>query len=117
FIGPEAHAFTAGRGLAHTERMLEVLACVRPCTTQPFDTLRGLLRDRHTALSGAICVLLAWDRERQALIRDLEMRRVPPLALGGGEAPSTGSAEDAAVASGGLHFLPVGRVAEGLARL
>src|SRR5205809_1267946 len=31
FVGPETYCFTAGRGLGHTDHMLEVLAGVRPC--------------------------------------------------------------------------------------
>src|SRR5258706_610977 len=31
FVGPEAYCFTAGRGLAHTEQLLEGLACGGPC--------------------------------------------------------------------------------------
>ena len=31
FVGPEAFSVTAGRGVGHVERMLEILAAVRPC--------------------------------------------------------------------------------------
>ncbi len=31
FVGPEAYCFTAGRGLAHADQMLEILASVQPC--------------------------------------------------------------------------------------
>src|SRR5437016_7761304 len=39
FVGPEAYCFTAGRGVAHTEQLLEVLACVGPCQDKPFRSL------------------------------------------------------------------------------
>ena len=32
FVGAEAYCFTAGRGLAHADQMLEILASVRVCT-------------------------------------------------------------------------------------
>ena len=117
FVGPEAYAFTMGRGLAHTERLLEILAGVRACTTHPFDALARLALDRHSALSGAICVLLAWDAPRQALISALEARAVPTLVLIVGEPPAPDAREPDLMPSGGLHFLSPGRVAEGLARL
>lgn len=117
FVGPEAYSFTAGRGLAHTERMLEILACVAACTTSPFTALRRLVLDRHAALSGAICVLLGWDEERQGLIRDLEARGVPTLALVVGDGTAEGPTAEGTRASAGVHHLQVGRIAEGLARL
>ena len=43
FIGPQSYCFTAGRGVAHVEQMLEVLASVRACTDQPFRALEHLV--------------------------------------------------------------------------
>ena len=31
FVGPQSYCFTAGRGVAHVEQMLEILASVRAC--------------------------------------------------------------------------------------
>jgi uncharacterized protein (DUF58 family) len=116
FVGPEAYAFTAGRGVAHTERMLEILACVRACTTRPFGALHRLVLDRQSGLAGAVCVLLGWDAERRGLVADLEAHGIPVLAVVvSGDAPPGDAAGPAP--SGGLHFAPPGRVAEGLARL
>ena len=36
FVGTEAYCFTAGRGLGHTEQMLEVLASVQVCREKSF---------------------------------------------------------------------------------
>ena len=83
FVGPEAYCFTAGRGLAHADRMLEVLAGVEPCAGRPFDVLRDSVLERHGELSGAICVLLGWDDERRALVRALRALGVPTLTLRG----------------------------------
>ncbi len=119
FVGPEAYVFTAGRGLGHTEQVLEVLAGVRSCTAQPFGALHRLVVERHASLSGCICVLLAWDRERQALVRDLEARRVPTLVLvvHDGASMEAPAGEPSVDATGGVHHLAAGRIAEGLARL
>ncbi len=36
FVGAQAYCFTTGRGLAHVDQMLEILASVRMCVDQPF---------------------------------------------------------------------------------
>lgn len=114
FVGPEAYCFTAGRGLAHADRMLEVLAGVEPCVGRPFSTLRNAVLERHGELSGAICVLLDWDDERRAFVDALRGAGVPTLTLvitrdGDGEGEPTHPTAP--------HRLQVGRIAEGLARL
>src|ERR1051325_9233554 len=56
FVGPQAYCFTAGRGLAHADQMLEILASVRPCHEQPFNALELLVLNHASAVSGCICV-------------------------------------------------------------
>src|SRR5262249_53363127 len=58
FVGPQSYRFTAGRGLAHTEQMLEILAAVRACDNQPFAALEHLVFNHITAVSGCLCVFL-----------------------------------------------------------
>src|SRR5215470_14482377 len=82
FVGPEAYCFTAGRGLAHTEQLLEVLACVGPCRDKPFRSLQHAVIDRLDVLSGCVCVLLGWDEARQELVRQLEVLGAPVLFWG-----------------------------------
>src|SRR2546421_703971 len=43
FVGPQSYCCTAGRGLAHTDQMLEILASVRACTEQTFGALEHLV--------------------------------------------------------------------------
>ena len=111
FVGPEAYCFTAGRGLGHLDRLLEVLACVGPCRDKPFRSLQRSVIDRHTSLSGCVCVLLGWDDARQDLIRNLEALGTPTEVFVVGE-PGTLERLPPSV-----HRLEVGRVGEGLARL
>lgn len=110
FVGPEAVVLTAGRGVASTDRLLELLACVEACTDRPFAALHALVASRTAALSGCIAVLLAWDEERQALVRALTSRGIPTLALVIGPAP-------AGAPAGGVRFLDPARLAEDLATL
>jgi len=111
FVGPEAYCFTAGHGVAHADRMLEILAGVQPCRARPFAALHGLVVERHAALSGCIAILLAWDDDRRRLVSTLRALGVPTLVLLVAE-PNEPRPPDADV-----HRVEVGRVAEGLARL
>lgn len=77
FVGPEAYCFTAGRGVAPPERMLEILAAVSPCCNHPFASLERLLLRHVAQVTSCVCVFLDWDEPRQALIRQLRFLGVP----------------------------------------
>jgi hypothetical protein len=96
--------------------MLEVLAEVRPCVDRPFSTLHRLVAERHHALSGVICVFVAWDDARRALVRHLRALDVPALLLLVAEEKDA-RAPDEALAAAGVRRLVRGRIAEELARL
>ncbi len=81
FVGPQSYCFTAGRGLARSDQMLEILASVCPCRDRPFSALQHLVLDHINALSGCICVLLAWDRDRRQFIEKLKRLGLPLLVL------------------------------------
>ncbi len=81
FVGTEAFRFTAGRGLGHTDRILEVLAGLRPCRDKPFESILSAILPEAGAWSGCICILLAWDEPRQALVRRLRRIQMPVLVL------------------------------------
>ncbi len=112
FVGPEAYCFTAGRGLGDTDRMLEVLAGVRACRDKPFRALHHAVLERRASLSGAICVLLAWDEPRRAFVAQLRALGTPVriFVVTEKDAPAPAS-------PGEVHHLVAGAIAEGLARL
>jgi uncharacterized protein (DUF58 family) len=116
FVGLEAYCFTAGRGLADADRMLEILAGVEPCVGKPFAALRCAVLERQRELSGAILVLLAWDAERRALVEALRGAGVPTLTFVI-TPPGANLKEHSADAALAPYRLEVGRIAEGLARL
>ena len=116
FVGTEAYCFTAGRGLAHADQMLEVLASVRP-SNEPFDVLDKLVVNHANTVSGCICVLLAWDDERQRLIKKLKALGLPVMVLviraAGEKKPlEPGPMRDDPAR---LHGLEIGRIEEQLA--
>jgi uncharacterized protein (DUF58 family) len=119
FVGAEAYAFTAGRGLAHADQMLEILAAVQPCRNRTFEQLEGLVLDHVQNVSGCICVLLAWDAARQQLVKKLRLLGVPLQVLvirpaGETERLAPGPMHDA---PGQFHQLELGQIGEQLANL
>ena len=81
FVGAESYCYTAGRGQLSAGSLMEVLAGVQLCASEPFATLRSAVIARRALLTGSICVLLAWDEARRELIRELQMLGVPVLAI------------------------------------
>ena len=119
FVGPQSFCFTAGRGLAHTDQMLEILASVRPCTRQSFSSLDSLVLNHVTAVSGCICVLLNWDEQRRRFIEKLRSLGTPVLVL-----VIVGREPSAALDAGPMRDEPdrfrvlhLGKIKEGLATL
>jgi uncharacterized protein (DUF58 family) len=71
FIHGEAHVFTAGRGTAKAEKMLEVLAAVESDPREDFDALWQLVLRHRDELSACLCVLAGWSGQRAELVRKL----------------------------------------------
>jgi uncharacterized protein (DUF58 family) len=113
FVGPDAYVFTAGRGVGHAGGLLEVLAEVRPCRDRDVGALHRLVIERHGLLSGLVCVFVAWDDARRALVDHLRALGVPSLVLVLSETATL----DAELETIGARRLVPGRIAEGLARL
>ena len=66
--GPNLHVFRAGRSTAHFDNVLEILAGVEPCRTNPFEIVSPALADELGNISTVICVLLDWDADREGLV-------------------------------------------------
>ena len=112
FVGNQSYCFTAGRGLAHGDQMLEILAAVKNCADKKFAALEQLVLNHVAQVSGCICVLQRWDEPRRKFVRKLKALGVPLLVLiivpPGGEP---------AAAPGTIHVLEIGKIAEELAKL
>lgn len=119
FVGAQAYCFTAGRGLAHADQMLEILASVRPSSNKPFSSLETLVLNHSSTVNGVICVMLAWDEARQQLVAKLKSLGLPLLVFvirdaGGKNLLDHGPMRDDPEH---LHLLEIGRIEEQLARL
>ena len=119
FVGPQSYCFTAGRGVAHVEQMLEILASVRACTDQPFRALEHLVLNHVKAVSGCICVLVGWDEPRRSFIEKLRALGLPVRVLvivqpGESKPLEPGPLRDEAER---FSVLEIGQIEAGLARV
>lgn len=87
-VGAATFSFSAGRGLAGTEQLLEVLACAEPCTDRPFKQLERALLQRAGRLSAVVLVLLAFDAQRRSLVQRLRALGLPVRLLIVSEQPT-----------------------------
>jgi len=119
FIGPESFCFTAGRGLAYADQMLEILACVRACTEGGFSALERLVLNHAKSVAGCVCVLLAWDKERQEFVKKLKGLGLPVQVLVVADRKKASSLDAGPMSDEPERFqaLEVGRMEEGLVKL
>jgi uncharacterized protein (DUF58 family) len=118
FVGNQSYCFTAGRGLAHTDQMLEVLASVKNCADKKFEALEHLVINHISAVSGCICVFQKWDGARKKFAEKLRALGVPLLVLvivrPGGTKPDAGPLRGEPE---NFHVLEIGHIEETLAKL
>jgi hypothetical protein len=76
FVEGRAYTLTQGRGLGAPTELLRVLATVEP-SRGSFESLAEAAMLNAARISGGICVLLAWDAPRQALVAGLRGRGIP----------------------------------------
>ncbi len=117
FVGPQAYCFTAGRSLAHSDQMLEILASVQVCPDQRFEKLERLVIEHVGVVSGCICVFLDWDEPRRKLVQQLRALDIPVLVLLVLEPGCKPSFDPQRDDTGHIHVLEAGKIEEGLANL
>jgi len=116
FVGHGAERFTAGRGLADTANMLEVLACVERVSEGAFADLGEIVLGHAGQIGSAVCVFLDWDESRQQLVKRLRTEQLNVLALVMRE-PGAPPLEYGVLAEDptGIYALPSGDIAQALA--
>jgi uncharacterized protein (DUF58 family) len=119
FVGAEAYCFTSGRGLAHADQMLEILAGVKACPDKPFSTLEHLVLTHISSVSGCVCVFVAWDDERRDLVKKIKSLGLPVMVLVVVEPGQAGmfDAKTIGEAAGSFYPLELGRIEQDLAAL
>jgi uncharacterized protein (DUF58 family) len=117
FVGPQAYCFTSGRGVAHTEQMLEILASVQLCREKNFDSLEHLVLEHATQISGCICIFLEWNDARKNFVQSLKMRGTPLMVFVVTQTDVPINPGPMADEPDKFHVLPIGKVGEKLAAL
>jgi len=117
FVGPDSFCFTAGRGLARPDQMLEILASVRPGPEGGFPTLEHLVLNHADSVVGCICVLLAWDEPRKQFIQKLRQLGLPTLVLVIAERNKGKFIVPGAVELDRFYVLEVGQIEKGLSAI
>ncbi len=69
--GSQLYVFRAGRNLAHFDDVLDILAAVDACPTNPFVTLSPAIADELSSITTSILILLDWDESRELLARTI----------------------------------------------
>ncbi len=66
--GPDLYVFRSGRHTAHFENLLDILASVGHCHSNPFEVITPALEEELTQTSSVVFVLLDWDSHREKLL-------------------------------------------------
>jgi uncharacterized protein (DUF58 family) len=119
FVGLEVYCFTSGRGLGQTDRILEVLADVRPCDNKPFESIFPTVISRAEFCSGCICIFVTWDEQRQKLVQLMRHLGIPVFVLvilepNDSTIPDPGPMSDV---SENFHVLRAGEIELGLEQI
>lgn len=69
--GPELYIFRSGRHTAHLENVLEILACVDACHSDPMEAITPAIADELGNISTVICLFLDWDEPRRHLAQTI----------------------------------------------
>ena len=119
FIGSQSYCFTAGRGVAHGQQLIEILASVRPTQERSFQKLERLVLNHIASVSGCIFVFLAWDKQRAEFVQKIRALGVPMLVLVVVESGKTDLDEVVRREDRPERFfvLESGRIEEGLSQL
>ena len=67
--GPDIYEVSAGRSLAYLENILDVLACLEPCSQPPFQGIAPPLFEKLGQITTVVAVLLDWDAPREAFLQ------------------------------------------------
>jgi len=90
FIKDRAHVVTVGRGMARTEKLLEVLAAVEAEPREHFDTLTKLVHRYRDELTSCLVICCGWSASRVAFLRQLSASGLECalITVGHGPAPA-----------------------------
>jgi len=94
--GPDLYEVSAGRSLAYLENILDVLACLDPCSAPPFESVGPALFDKLAQITSVVAVMQDWDPAREAFLRKVKSLGTEVRALIVKEGPTSTSWHGAA---------------------
>jgi uncharacterized protein (DUF58 family) len=74
--GPTLYHLTAGRSLAYREQILDLLACVEPCTEEPLANILPQLYEDLPRLTSLVCIFLRWEVTERTFVDELRRQGV-----------------------------------------
>ncbi len=77
FVGNQIYSFSSGRGLAQSEKMLEILACVESCENKTILELLPVLESNIKKFSGSICIFLDWEQGHKKIYQMFKQALIP----------------------------------------
>lgn len=80
-VGRHIYSFSSGRGLAHSENMLEILACAEPSEDKTILELVPALQSGIKNFSGAICIFLDWEAGHRKIYQVFKQSRSPVFII------------------------------------
>jgi uncharacterized protein (DUF58 family) len=109
FVREEPEVFTAGRGVAKPDRLMEILARVKASEESGYDSLRRLVLAHANEMTAGVVVFSGWSDDRREFLGALRSAGLAlnVYAVGKGEAPEE-------VIGSGITWLREDRVQEDL---
>lgn len=109
FVRKEPQVFTAGRGVARPDRLMEVLARVKASEESGYESLRRLVLAHANEMTAGVVVFSGWSDDRREFLGALRSTglELEVYAVGEGEAPEE-------VVRNGINWLRQDRVQEDL---
>jgi uncharacterized protein (DUF58 family) len=114
--GPDIYEVSAGRSLAYLDNILEVLACLEPCNSPPFEAIGPHLLEKLAQLTTVVAVLLDWDARREGFLTQVKALGTSVTGIVVHPGPTTQDWQQADPALGSLQFLAPTEVATLLER-
>jgi len=89
FVRDEPKVFTAGRGVAKADRLMEILARTEGNDEGGYDQLKNLVLRYASEMTACVVVLAGWDEEREGFVESLHRSgmTVHLYVIGIGEMP------------------------------
>jgi uncharacterized protein (DUF58 family) len=103
--GPEIYTLQSGRSLAYLENVLDILACLEPCSEPPFEKITPILLENLATITTTIVVMLDWDAHRENMVRLIRDNGSAVKFILVRDGPSTADYASADALTGGVVHL------------